>query len=243
MSGKVIISVTVLAAAVGFNAAANWGIVSSCPTPCAEPRGLDGNYLVGDGLTPLIYYLSLKSGSVGSSFAAPGGAGAWGITRAAEEYEFYVSNYKTSRVYKITTTGSALSSFNCPLPGPAGINSRWPNLLEIAIPSMNVIAVVNRVTGSLVSTVRGPGLSPTACSGWSAAYITDAGTHGLYASGRLVIENIEFPTGVWKGEEPPRDTGPHEYYIVDGATRQIYTIYSDAAVAPASLGKVKALFE
>jgi hypothetical protein len=243
MSGKAIIAFAVLAAVTASSAAANWGIVSSCPTPPGEPRGLHGQYLVCDGPTPYVYRVYLKTGSVYSSVPAPGGPGAWGIAGGGEAYELFISNYRTSWIYKVTTTGSVARSFLCPFPGPAGMNSQWPYVLEIAIPEMNLIAIVNRKTGAALSVVPGPGQIPTACSGWAGQYVTDAGTHGLYARGQLVIENLEFPTGVWKGEEPIGDCGPHEYYLVDGATKQIYSIYSDAAVAPASVGRIKALFE
>ena len=243
MRYKAFITYAGLAVVIPLNAFANWGILSSCPTPCAEPRGLVGNYLVGDGRTPLVYYLSLKSGSVGSSFAAPGGAGAWGITSAGGEYEFYISNYKTSRIYKITTTGSVLSSFICPLPGPAGMCRRWPNQLEIAIPDKNIIAVVNALSGSLVGTIPGPGLKPTACDGYGPAFITDAGTHAVYLKGRLIIENVEFPTGIWEGEQHPQDTERGILYVVDAATKRIYDIRDNISVVPSSVGRIKALFK
>ena len=165
MPYKAVITFAALATLVTSNAMANWGVVSSCPTPCDEPRGLDGSYLVGDGLSPYVYSVSLKTGSVFSSFPAPGGPGACGIAYITEE-NFLLSNHLTSWIYKMTKTGSVLRSFRCPLPGPAGIGYAYGTRLEVAIPSMNVIAVVNPITGSLVRTISGPGLKPTACSGW-----------------------------------------------------------------------------
>jgi len=239
---KAVITYAALAIIIPSNGIAHWGILSSFRTPCNEPRGLVGNYLVGDASTPYIYILSLKTGSVFSSFAAPGGPGAWGITSAGEEYEFHISNYSTSWIYRINTTGSVLNSFVCPLPGPAGINRRWPNLLEIVIPDKNIIAVVNALSGSLVSTIPGPGLRPTACDGYGPAFITDAGTHAVYLNGRVIIEDIEFPAGIWEGEQHPKDTERRSLYVVDAATKQIYDIRDNISVVPASLGRIKALF-
>ena len=242
MRYNAVITYAALATLVTSNAIANWGILSSCPTPCTEPRGRVGNYLVGDGLTPYVYYLSLQSGSVGSSFPAPGGPGAWGITSGEEENEYYISNYETSTIYKINTTGSVLSSFVCPLPGPAGMCRRWPNQLEIAIPDKNIIAVANVLSGSLVSTIHGPGLKPTACDGYGPGFIPDAGTHAVSLNRRLIIEHIQFPTGLGEGEQHPQDTERGSLYVVDAATKQIYDIRSNISVVPASLGRVRALF-
>ena len=143
----------------------------------------------------------------------------------------------------MTENGSVIGSFRCPLPGPAGIGESWGNRLEVAIPSMNVIAVVNPITGSLVSTIRGPGLKPTACSDWGARFITDAGTHALYLRGHLVMENIETPTGIWYMVRQGKDTlNYYKMFLVDAATKQIYEVNENVAVVPASLGRVKALF-
>ena len=179
-----------------YAAAANWGLISSCPTPCPEPRGLVGSYLVGDGATPYVYSLSLTSGSVYSSFAAPGGRGAWGVTSAGEN-KFYLSNNLTSWIYKITSSGSVLSSFKCPLAGPADMGCPGSTRLEVPIPDMNVIAVVNPENGSLVSTFAGPGLRPTSCSDYRWKYIADAGTHSVYIKGWPIIEGIESPAGMF----------------------------------------------
>ena len=242
MPYKAVITFAALATLVTSNAMANWGVVSSCPTPCDEPRGLDGSYLVGDGLSPYVYSVSLKTGSVFSSFPAPGGPGAGGIAYITEE-NFLLSNHLTSWIYKMTKTGSVLRSFRCPLPGPAGIGYAYGTRLEVAIPSMNVIAVVNPITGSLVRTISGPGLKPTACSGWGAEFITDAGTHAVYLDRRRIIEGIETPTGIWY-EQSQSDTEAYWFvFIVDAATKHIYEYNDNIAVAPASLGRVKALFQ
>ena len=231
-------------------AAAAWGVLSSCPAPCAEPRDLtpiSEGYLVGDGPTPHIYEMSFKSGSVYSSFTAPGGPGAWGITDIPGKDVLYFSNNRTSWIYKITTTGSVLSSYLCPLPGPAGISWGGRNRLEITIPELNVVAALDLNEGYLISAFRGPGLRPTSCIGVDWEFIGDGGTHTVYGREGSrwypMITGIETPAGLsayqYIKDTPPR-TG---LYIVDAATKYIYNYENNAAVTPASLGRVKALFK
>jgi len=242
--GKVTLAFAVFAVVSAFNAAADgWYVVSSCPAPCAEPRDLFRFYLVGDGPTPHVYEVDPKTGSLDSSFPAPGGPGAWGITRAEEEYEFYLSNYRTSWIYKITTTGSVLSSFRCPLPGPAGIDGGSSTRLEVAIPDMNVVAAVNPTEGYLISAFRGPGLRPTSCVYDNWGYVGDARTHTIYYLRQYpIITGIETPSGMSHYERPLDTEGGYGLYIVDAATKYIYNYEPNAAVGPASLGRVKALF-
>ncbi len=230
-----------------FNAAAvGWRVLSSCPAPCAEPRDLTPGaacYLVGDGPAPQIYLINPKTGSVGSSFPAPGGLGAWGITDIPNEDFLYLANNLTSWIYKITTAGSVLSSYICPLPRPAGISWGGLNRLEVTIPDMNVVAALDLEEGYLLSAFRGPGLKPTSCIGYNWAYVGDAGTHTVYSARKYpIITGLETPAGL-DGYEYIRDNGAsYGLYIVDAATKYIYNYEDDAAVAPASLGRVKALF-
>jgi len=221
------VAVCLIFASVPCVAAGAWYLVSSCPAPCAEPRDVtgEGSYLVGDGPTPQIYAINLKTGSVGSSFPAPGGPGAWGISSVPNEDAFYLSNNLTSWIYKITTTGSVLSSFLCPLPGPAGIDyAGWPERLEVTIPDMNVVAALDLKEGYLISAFRGPGLKPTSCFGDNWGLVGDAGTHIVYA--RIyrtpLITGIETPVGLL-GYNYIRDTYPNMgLYVVDAATKYIY---------------------
>ena len=228
-------------------AAAAWGVLSSCPAPCAEPRDLTPTskcYLVGDGAAPQIYYIDPETGSVDSSFPAPGGPGAWGIADAPNPSVLYLSNYRTSWIYKITTKGSVLSSYGCPLSGPAGITWVGRNRLVVTIPDLNVLAALDLDGGYLLSAFRGPGLRPTAGLGETGEFIGDAGTHTIYLSNKYpIITGIETPVGLsayrYINDTPPR-TG---LYIVDAATKYIYNYEDNAPVTPASLGRVKALFK
>jgi hypothetical protein len=246
-------TITTLAAAgllAASAALAAWYMVSSCPAPCAEPRDITPigkGYLVGDGPTPFIYYIDFQTGSVYSSFPAPGGEGACGITEGPGQNTFYLSNYVTSWVYRITTTGSILASYVCPLSAPAGISWGAAKQIELTIPSLNVVAALDAKEGYLISAFRGPGLRPTACLGEHAEYLGDAGTHTVYYRVRStwypIITDIETPVGL-SAYEYINDTEPSTgLYIVDAATKYIYNYEDNAPVTPASLGKVKALFE
>jgi hypothetical protein len=229
---------------VNATGAGTWYLVASYPAPVSNPRGyrvwtLFYGYIVDAGSIPYIYYSNLVTGYIISSFPAPGGAGAWGITGLYEES--YISNNRTSWIYKVTSTGSVISSFRCPVPGPADMNINWlTRNMEIAIPARNVIAVVNPTTGSLVRTFAGPGSRPIACCGYQTALIVDAATHTVYEDGVPVITGIAAPVGA---DENFTTDYLYWLYVVDDATDRIYWYERVVAAAPASLGRVKALFE
>jgi hypothetical protein len=228
-----------------------WHLYTSYPTPGGNPRGFEAlssrGYVIQDGPSPYVYYIRIPSGQTISSFPAPGGPGAWGISwdSVAGGNGFFVSNAVTSWIYDVDLTGSVISPFLCPVAGPADMEVRWYQgslyYLYVAVPDQNIIAIVNQTTGSLVSTLPGPGGRPTACGGYSAFFVTDVATHAVYEDGVPVIKGIEMPTGfsytaitgrIWE------DT----VSIVDDATDRIYLYRNATEVAPASLGRVKALF-
>jgi len=58
-----------------------------------------------------------------------------------------------------------------------------------------------------------------------------------------MITGIEIPSGLF-GYNYIKDTEAHMgLYVVDAATKYIYNYEDNAPVAPASLGRIKALFE
>ncbi len=245
MKTKVSITVAVTLVGAGLASAGVWRLVASYPAPVSNPRGyraadLFGAYIVDASSIPYVYYFFFPTGSIYSSFPAPGGAGAWGITGLTEES--YISNNRTSWIYRVTSMGSVISSFRCPVPGPADMNIDWmaTRYMEIAIPAQNVIAVVERTTGSLVRTFAGPGSRPIACCGYQTTLIVDAGTHTVYEDGVPVITGINTPVGA-----DENFTTDYEYwlYVVDDATDRIYWYERVVPVVPASLGRVKALFQ
>ncbi len=224
--------------------AATWGLVASYPVPVPNPRGCRAieffdAYIVNAGSIPYVCYFRLSTGSIFSSFPAPGGAGAWGVTGRYEDS--YISNNRTSWIYRVTSTGSVISSFLCPIPGPADMNINWlTGYMEIAIPAQNVIAVVNRTTGSLVSTFSGPGSRPIACCGYQTTLIADAATHAVYEDGVPIVTGIATPVGA---DEYFTTDYNYWFYVVDDATDRIYWYENFLTVVPSSLGRVKALFE
>jgi hypothetical protein len=245
---KKFISLGAVLITVAPAALAAWYVVSSCPAPCPEPRDLtpySACYLVGDGPTPYVYRINPQTGSAYSSFPAPGGPGAWGITDVPLKDELYLSNYRSSWIYKITTNGSVLSSYLCPLRGPAGISWGEPDRLEVAIPDINVVAALDLNEGYLISAFRGPGFRPTSCIGSNWAYIGDAGTHTVYGglSRHPMITGIEDPVGLDMYQYVNDTNARSGLYIVDAATKYIYNYEDNAPVAPASLGRIKALFQ
>ena len=246
MTKKGIAAACCVAFIVNAAMAYTWHLVGSYPTPVPNPRGFRSGgglfgYVVGAGPTPYVYGYHLSTGSIFSSFPAPGGAGAWGITGFSTS-TMYISNNVTSWIYRVTRTGSVRSSFQCPVPGPADMNLNWiTTYLDIAIPVMNVVAVVT-TTGSLVKTFTAPGSRPTACCGYQTTLIADSATHTVYENGVPVITGIATPVGA--DEEASTDNDYSVWlYVVDDATDLIYIYQKTVGVAPASLGRVKALFK
>jgi len=221
-----------------------WRLIASCPTPGAAPRGYDGRgygmgYVVQARTNPYAYYINTDSGSVYSSFPIPGGAGVWGIS-VASGGGFWVSDIRTSYIYAVTSAGSVVSSFVCPLTGPADLDYGLNGYLYVAIPQGNVIAVVNPITGSLVETYAGPGAHPTSNTECG-IFVADDFTHSIYATGLPIITGVQKPTGLgWTC--PIGDDWTIWLYVVDDATDRVYTYIGTDAVAPTSLGRVRALF-
>jgi len=238
----------VLAGAAFFvGQAEGWRFMASWPTPGPDPRGYCGDfvsYIVQGGVSPYVYEGYWPTGSILSSFPAPGGRGAWGLCRASG-YGMYLSNNRTSWIYHINSTGSVYSSFECPVDGPADMERRRYTgvqyYLHVAIPDRNLIAVVNENTGSLVATMPGPGSEPTGCGGEPPEFfVTDSGTHAVYERGIVVVSGIMTPVGF--DYTALTDGWVDNIFVVDDATDRIYFYWNDTALAPASLGRVKALF-
>jgi hypothetical protein len=92
--------------------------------------------------------------------------------------------------------------------------------------------------------MAGPGSRPTGCGGYTSFYVTDSATRTVYRNGRPIITGIQTPVGfsfMYMVDYTPQ--AESEIFIVDDATDRLYVYQNDTAVAPASLGKIKALFE
>jgi hypothetical protein len=225
-----------------------WELMASYPTPGSNPWGYwsggpEAGYVVMDGPDPHIYFYWWIRSSIISSFPAPGGPGAWGIYYFAST--FYITNNRTSWIYETTKQGSVVSSFRCPFDGPADLDFNWffPVGLLVAIPDRNMLVVLNRTTGSLVGTFAGPGQRPTGCCGYAHRYVADATTHAVYENGVPVITGIQTPVGLAEtiSTAPPYDI---KLYVIDDATDYYYYYARTSGdIGPASLGRVKALFQ
>jgi hypothetical protein len=230
---------------VGEAGASGWLIIASYPAPAPNARGVAFNAPFGlsvlcDGSPPRVYSVFKPSEYI--SFAVP--KGAWGLTRWREwGADLVVSNYNTSYIYRLTTTGSVIASFRCPRDRPAdlsgGIYGKY-----VAIPEEN-LALEITTTGSVVSSFRGPGTRLTGIQAEGGkAVIGDPQTHKVYFLG-WGSANLTSPVGVEAsirtGQPPPYA----QVMVVDGATNYIYYFewFGHEAVGPASLGGVRALFK
>ncbi len=221
-----------------------WRLIASCPTPGVAPRGYDGHrsgigYIVQAGNSAYAYCIDTDTGSVYSSFPIPGGGGVWGISRGFGR-GFWISDIRSSHIYAVTSEGSVVSSFVCPVGKPADLDFGLDGYLFVAVPERNVIAVVNPTTGSLVETYAAPGAHPTSNTRCG-YFIADDFTHYIYANGRPIITGVQKPTGLgWTS--PIGNDWTMWVYVVDDATDHVYTYMGIYAVEPASLGHIRALF-
>ena len=101
-------------------------------------------------------------------------------------------------------------------------------------------------TGSVVSSFQGPGsrLTGIQASGPGKAVLGDPSTHKVYFSkwgSVALISPVAVEASIRTGGPPPFA----QVMVVDAATNYIYYIewFGHEAVAPASLGRVRALFK
>ena len=124
MKATVLILLAGILVLAGIVTATGWIIVSSYPAPAPNARGVAFNAPYGlsvlcDGTPPRVYSVHKPSEYI--SLAVP--TGAWGLSRWREwGTDLVVSNYNTSYIYRLTTTGSVISSFRCPRDHPADMS-------------------------------------------------------------------------------------------------------------------------
>ncbi len=240
-----IVGAALAGAAFCVGEAAAFELLGSYATPGAQPRGyafsdLYAGWVVDDGGTARVCHVYWTTGSVSASFAAPGGRGAWGLC-AGPGRNLYLSNNRTAYIYEVTTAGSVVRSFRCPLDGPADMTLVYPGpYLYVAVPGRNAIAVLTPSSGSLVRSFAGPGSRATSCAGYSGSYVGDDATHTVYREGKPLITGVGAPLGL---EEVSTWLDATYLYVVDDATNRMYMYFSGLPVEPASLGRVRALFQ
>lgn len=222
-----------------------WEIIGSYAAPAPNARSIarDAPYTISvlcDGNPPRVYNLSKPSENI--ALALP--QGAWGLsTWYRWPNNIVVSNRNNGFIYRLNTSGSVISSFRSPKAHPADISGLYGKFW-VAIPDEN-LAVEITMTGSVISSFSGPGTRLTALdAGVSTdAVLGDPTTHRVYFL-RCGSMTMAAPVGLWAG----RRTGWPPYaniWVVNGADNRIYRIdsRSEEAVGPASLGRVKALFQ
>jgi hypothetical protein len=227
-------------------AATKWSLAHSASAPAPNARGLDlarsiEGYLLCDASPPQIFRFIDRGASF--EFFAPirtnVPSGAWGLRwKGGTPQGFWVSNYVTSHFYRVNLNGSVLNSFPCPWGRPGDFGNVVYSPWYVAIPEENII-LTTTTTGSLISSFQGPGKRPTAACG---NIIGDSGTGWVYA------RDGGFPLKAPGGVVSDFMTGPPFYdriYVTDTATNtlQLWFAGGTPAVSPASLGRVKALFQ
>jgi len=243
MNRNVLTTWVLMLAAAAAAGASGWYIISSIPAPAPNARGFSCDdpfdySVLCDGSPPRVYDLFNAANYV--TLDVPSGVwglGDWlggGIT---------VSNYSNSFIYHLTSTGSVISSFRCPKDHPADISTR-PWDLFAAIPDEN-LALELTTNGSILGSFAGPGTRLTAIqANRPTEYIC-----GDAATGRVYIKGYgEFPlaqpSAIWATMYTWDDLPINWFLALDSATQYAYVVWwhGPEAVAPASLGRVKALF-
>jgi hypothetical protein len=235
-----------LAAAISLptaGLATGWHINASYPAPAPNARGVSlvSPYYVSvlcDGTPPRIYNLVHPSQYIN----LPIPKGVWGLSGNWGLDTFAVSNYNNNYIYRLTTSGSVISSFRSPKDHPADL-SGVSFAKYVAIPAEN-LALEITTTGSVVSSFRGPGTRLTALEArYPYAIIGDPTTGRVYFLPNFGTAVLKSPVGTCasvKTGEPPYD----DVWVVDAATNYVYLFVwrGSEAVAPAPLGRIKALY-
>jgi len=244
MKRRIVIACVLMSTAAAAAGASGWRITHSIPAPAPNARGFScyapfDDSVLCDGSPPRVYDLFNASNYV--TLDVPSGVwglGDWlggGIT---------VSNYTNSHIYHLTSTGSVVSSFRCPKDHPADI-STYPWGLFVAIPDENLALELTR-NGSILGSFASPGTRLTAIQANTGPleYICgDQDTHRVYFKGYGELP-LGQPSAIWATMYTGDDLPINWFMVLDSATQYVYVVqwYGPEAVAPASLGRVKALF-
>jgi hypothetical protein len=243
---KVVI-VTALAFIAASAAATNWHLYASVAAPAPNVRGYhwgpdDHDFVLTDGDPPRLWRFDpQRKRFVGGAVNLDIPKGAWGVAYWRSKGGLWVSHYGNSHIYNLTLDGSVISSFRCPRPNPADIMIGIFTEPDIAaaIPDDNVILILT-TTGSLVKTYPGPGTRVTAgchprsCAdiGTGRAYTWD-GTFPAPGAAAFMQDEIELSGRYYRVETTN---------MYDNTVR-VWDHGGVQPVFPASLGRVKALFQ
>jgi hypothetical protein len=219
----------------------------------APPGAIDVAYEFGplyalvDGTPPRVFTLNRYNGSITGSFELPVPVGARGVTYEAYSGDWmWVSNRVNGYVYRLTTAGSLVSSFACPGGAPYGLGYSYYNPqhgygLFATCRDENLILNLNGTTGSLIGSFAGPASAALEFDDW---FCVDRNSNYLYWDyyweWRVLDTLPARPWGVATDVMWPTDQGIELYVLCHND--YIYRYEGYTAVAPASLGRVKALF-
>ncbi len=204
-------------------------------------------YALADGTPPTVYKLSPYFGSIVGSFTVPIPSGARGISYNSSSYDrMWISNRLNGYIYVLTMTGSLMSSFLCPVGTPFGLgysdssHSHGPGVFASSRLE-NLIILLDETTGSLLSSFAGPATAIVAFDDWFAGDLYTNYLYWDYYGSWQVLDTLPArPLGVGTSVYWPTDQWVYLYVLCANGYIYVYEGYS--AVAPASLGRLKALF-
>ncbi len=250
--------VVALAAALAAAAGAQvWPprLVGSFPAPpgaIAVACDYDPLYALAGGATPTVFTLNHWNGSITGSFTIPVPNGARGIAApGGYPIQIWVSNRLNGFLYRLNTAGSLLSSFGCPGGTPYGLGGSLYGFgpdrgyLTVSCRDENHVLRVNYTTGSLASSFAGPATAVIGYDDWLAVdRYSNFLYWNFYGSWEVLDTLPARPWGVATGVEGTTDQaiGVSSYVLCHDGYIYWYSGTAGGAVAPTSLGQVKALF-
>ena len=205
-----------------------------------------GLYVLVNAASPSVYRLT-TNGSVLASFGVSVPSGARGIT--CEGYSgssLFISNRLNGYIYRLTSSGSLNGSFQCPGGAPYGLGftdvyGPHGRGLFAACRDAGYIARLDATTGSLLSTFAGPAAAVMTYDDFFAGVRGNPRLYWDYYSSWQILDTLPSNvSGVAAGVLWPIDQTV--YLFVLCANDYVYSYFGWTDVAPASLGRVKALF-
>jgi hypothetical protein len=251
------LTVTLAAVLAGAAAGDDWPprVVGSFPAPpeaIAVACEYEPLYALAGGAAPKVFTLSHENGSITGSFNIPVPNGARGIAATGYGPEnIWVSNSLNGFLYRLTAGGSLVGSFACPGGTPYGLGGYLygfgpnPGYLTVSCRDENQILRVNPTTGSLVSSFGGPATAVIGYDDWLAVDNDTSYLYWNYYGSWEVIDTLPArPWGVATGVMGTTDQaiGVSSFVLCHDGYIYCYRGTAGGAVAPASLGRVKALF-
>ena len=200
---------------------------------------------------PTVFALNSWNGSITGSFTIPVPNGARGIaTTGGYPIKMWVSNRLNGFLYRLNTSGSLLGSFACPGGTPYGLGGYMyfgPNrgYLMVSCRDDNQIIRVNPTTGSLESSFPGPATAVIGYDDWLAVDRYTSNLYWNFYGSWEVLDTLPArPWGVTTGVYGTTDQAiaVSSFVLCHNGYIYRYSGIKGDAVAPASLGRVKALF-